>query len=81
MANKKVFVEEVEYEESYPKCVYHKDFNSDGDEKNLLKHCKVVKSESQLKALGSDWGPHPSLKPESEKAEVKPVSFLKKKPE
>lgn len=58
------------YAEGYPKSLYHKDFDSNGDEKNLLKHHKVVKTEAEEKRLGADWDVHPSLKSEKKEAEV-----------
>jgi hypothetical protein len=65
-------------DENYPKSVYHKNFNPDGDEKNLLANHKVVKTESAFKKLGADWGEHPSLK-DAPKAE--PKSKLESKSE
>lgn len=74
--------EQALYEEGYPKSVYHKDFDSNGDEKNLLKYHKVVKSESEEKRLGADYGPHPSLKivkkDEAKKEEIKKIKLIDK---
>lgn len=67
---KKQVVEEVVYPEGFPKSYYHKDFDPHGDEKNLLKNYKFVKSEEEEKRLSSDWGVHPSLKSEELKAEI-----------
>lgn len=68
--------EEV-FEEGFPKCVYHKDFDPNGDEKNLLKHSKVVHSEEAHKKLGADWDIHPSLK---EKVVKEVVDSMDEKP-
>ncbi len=48
---------------SYPKNVYHKDFDGEkATEASLKLHSKVVHSEEEYKLLGSDWGAHPSVK-------------------
>lgn len=69
MAYEKVYAPAPVYPEGYPKSFYHKDFDPNGDEKNLLKNYKFVKNEQEEKRLSSDWGSHPSLKSE-EKADV-----------
>lgn len=69
---------------SYPKCVYHKDYDhrAPDQEKLLYKYCKIVKSEVEHKALGLDYGDHPAAKSESKKEEksvVEETSAFKKK--
>lgn len=58
---------------SYPKCVYHKDYDSNfgpsGHEEYLNKYSKVVRNEEELKKLGLDWGDHPNEKPSKKASE------------
>ncbi len=67
---------------SYPKNVYHKDFDgANATEATLKTHSKVVHSDEELKKLGSDWGDHPSVKGrKTSKATVDPTEFLEVEP-
>lgn len=48
---------------TYPKSVYHKDFDHiNATEATLKLHCKLVHNEAALKELGPDWGDHPASK-------------------
>lgn len=76
--------EKALWDEGFPKSVYHKDFDPNGDEKNLLKNHKTIYTEAVLKRLGPDWGPHPSLGDEKSVAKVeateeKPKTVIRSK--
>ena len=72
---------------SYPKSVYHKDYDPNHHpehEKHLVKNSKVVHSKEELEKLGPQWGEHPHSKeveePKAEERKIEAPKEEKKKP-
>lgn len=67
---------------SFPRMVYHKDYDFKAEtherkaEELRTKQSKLVESEKDLAALGSDWSEHPAFVGSKKSAQAEDVSEL-----